>query len=83
MKITILSAIFLLAIGYFMEQAGSLHAQSQPRERGCVVPKAWGSYKGMTVPALVFEDTAGTIKFVDVSACESGRAEVGFEVKRQ
>jgi hypothetical protein len=45
------------------------HAQDQ-----CVVPKAWGTYKGQGSnsrggPAFIFEDAAGTIR-VGASRCD-------------
>lgn len=65
----VLGVALLFVIGYFLGQSRPLvaHAQSAPRGG---IPKAYGHLVGAVVnpsgTAMVFEDSAGVIRFVTI-----------------
>jgi hypothetical protein len=83
-RIVILLVLIVVVGGFLLGRAtaktGGLPQQDEP---GCTVPKAWGSCKGTTQAILFFEDSAGTIRGVPLTACRNGQSEVYLVIHRQ
>jgi hypothetical protein len=57
--------------------------QRAPQEgKGCAVPKAWGQLKGVADRAIAFEDSAGTIRVLDVGPCMRGQTQLIVKITR-
>lgn len=57
--------------------------QRAPQEgEGCTAPKAWGQLKGVADRAIAFEDSAGTIRVLDVGPCMRGQTQLIVEITR-
>ena len=87
-RIIFLMAVSLIVIGFsLMAAKGKLSAQPQQKDgNSCMVPKAWGTYKGSSIQtgSLVFEDAAGTLRFVNEGSCRRGqKLVIDFEIHRQ
>ena len=81
--------LFSLAVGFsLMGAPPKPSAQPQGGSAGCTVPKTFGTYRGSATTnsgtfAVVFEDAAGTLRFIDASPCVSGQPRVVFQIERQ
>ncbi len=57
--------------------------QQAPQEgKGCSVPKAWGPVKGVGDRSIAFEDSAGTIRVVDIGPCMRGQTQLIVVISR-
>jgi len=88
--IACLIAAFFMVVGVCVcLPSRSVSAQPQGQPTGCVVPKAWGQYKGQVMEvghlkgAYAFEDPAGNLRFVDNSDCQDGKTTVALGIRRQ
>ena len=82
MRTRIVILLVVVVVGGFLLGRASAKAGGRPQaqsERGCTVPKAWGSFKG----SLTFEDAAGTIRSLNADACQGGQTEVSLTIRRQ
>jgi hypothetical protein len=82
-KLSFLAAImFVLCV-----TAGPSNPQYAPTPQlvtpRCTVLKSWGRVAGVTTEAVLFEDTAGTIRVVQFSECMAGRVHAMVEIRRQ
>jgi hypothetical protein len=91
-KIVVLLTLFVLAFILAIRrpsnaQAALIHAlqfQNAPEEgKGCSVPKAWGQLKGVADRGIAFEDSAGTIRVLDIGPCMRGQTQLIVKVNRQ
>jgi hypothetical protein len=59
----------LLVVGVFWSVFGArkAYAQTGQSTRPVSIPKSYGAFKGTTGPAMIFEDSSGTIRVVEVS----------------
>jgi hypothetical protein len=57
--------------------------QQAPAEgKGCTVPKTWGTLKGVAERSIAFEDSAGTIRVIDIGPCMRGQTQLIVEINR-
>lgn len=57
--------------------------QQAPQEgKGCTVPKSWGSLQGVADRTVAFEDSAGTIRVVDLGPCMRGETQLVVKINR-
>lgn len=71
----ILGLVLMLFLGWYVaSQARPAYAQVKQT----TIPKSWGPCKGAVGGALIFEDSAGTIRLVD-----AGRGNLGVTYGRR
>lgn len=69
----ILGLVSMLFLGWYVaSQARPAYAQAKQ----ATIPKSWGPCKGAVGGALIFEDSAGTVRLVDAGR---GNLEVIYE----
>jgi hypothetical protein len=58
-------------------------AQVAQEGKGCSAPKQWGPLKGVANRAVAFEDSAGTIRVLDLGPCMRGETQLIVKIYRQ
>jgi hypothetical protein len=58
-------------------------AQVAQEGKGCSAPKQWGPLKGVADRAVAFEDSAGTIRVLDLGPCMRGETQLIVKIYRQ
>jgi hypothetical protein len=83
-------AIVVLALCAIAPQQPTATAQNQSAPYTCVVtvPSGWGDFKGaVSEYGLVFQDSAGTLRFIQNPACQVAGTQplpiVSLEVRRK
>lgn len=66
----------------------ALAASTPPAERpaqegkGCSAPKEWGQLKGVADRTVAFEDSAGSIRVLDLGPCMRGETQLVVTINR-
>jgi len=69
MKRTLLQLLLvavMFAAGWYIGEPKTMTAYAQSQKQ-FAVPKSWGTVKGTMGDTLIFEDSSGTLRFVDTS----------------
>lgn len=56
--------------------------QSAAEGKGCAAPKQWGQVKGVADRTVAFEDSAGTIRVLDLGPCMRGETRLVVQIIR-
>ncbi len=89
MNSTFRVVLVILALAVMMPKA-PVAAQNPPGVFNCIVtvPSSWGEFKGTSSEfGMVFQDSAGTLRFVSNAACQISNAPsvpvISMEVRRK
>jgi hypothetical protein len=81
--IALVALVFLPAMKVNSKAWAAPAPQVAQEGKGCSAPKEWGQLKGVADRAVAFEDSAGSIRVLDLGPCMRGETQLIVKIDRQ